>query len=98
MIKVEVIEDFNLGRFNEITNIVRKNQGENGKLYVGDRFECSEELCNYLNGGNHLGRSFIKILEVIPEKPVEKVDEPVEKPVEKPVKKITTRRRKSIIE
>ena len=94
MIKVEVIENFSLGRGNEITNIVRKNQGENGKLYVGDRFECSEELCNYLNGENHLARAFIKILEVIPEKPVEKVDEPAEKPV----KKTTTRRRKSIIE
>lgn len=97
MIKVEVIENFSLARFNEITNIVRKNQGENGKLYLGDRFDCTEELYNYLNGGNHLGRSFVKILEVIPEK---KIEEKVEKKIEedKPLKKTTTRRRRTIAE
>lgn len=94
MIKVEVVENFSLGKFDEISNIVRKNEGEDGKLYVGDTFECSEEMCKYLNGENYLNRSFVKILEVIPEKKIEKTAEAEEKPI----KKTTTRRRKSIID
>lgn len=68
MIKVEVInEDFTLERFNELKNIVRKNREEKGKLFKGDVFECSEELCDYLSGNNPLKKAVVKIIEVEPE-------------------------------
>lgn len=67
MIKVEVInEDFTLRKFNELKNIVRKGRDEKGKLFVGDTFECSEEMAKYLDGDNDLKKSFIKVIEVKP--------------------------------
>ena len=69
MIKVEVVnEDFTLERFGELKNIVRKNKEEKGKLFKGDVFECSEELCDYLSGNNPLKKAVVKIIEVEPEK------------------------------
>lgn len=68
MLRVEVIEDFNLGRFNELTNIERKGQEEQGRLYVGDRFTCTEEMAEYLLSKNSLGRAFVKLIEIIPAK------------------------------
>ena len=69
MIKVEVIEDFTLGKFNELRNLVRKNPNKNeqGWLYLGDNFECTEEMVEYLTKTNKEGRAFIKVIEVIPE-------------------------------
>lgn len=69
MIKVEVInEDFTLERFGELKNIVRKNKEEKGKLFKGDVFECSEELCDYLSGNNPLKKAVVKIIEIKPKK------------------------------
>lgn len=74
MIKVRVIEDFNLGKFNELKNIIRANcnKKEDGKLYTNDTFECTEEMAEYLTGKNALGRSFVRVIEIIPEKTEEK--------------------------
>lgn len=67
MIKVEVIEDFTLGKFNELKNIERANpnKNEDGHLYIKDRFECNEEMARYLSGENREHRSFIKTIEII---------------------------------
>ena len=68
MIKCEVIKRFSLERFGELKNIERASaKKDEGELYVGDRFECDKEIADYLNGNNIYGKSFIKILEVIPE-------------------------------
>lgn len=67
MVKVEVIETFTLGRFNELNNIQRKAHSEVGKLFVGDTFECSQELADYLTGNNALNKVVVKVIEVKPE-------------------------------
>ena len=67
MIKCEVIKEFTLERFNELQNIQRKKIDTQGKLYVGDIFECSEELAKYLTGSNEKGSVVVKVIEVIPE-------------------------------
>lgn len=101
MIKVEVIESFTLGRFNELRNIIRANKERDvaGELAVGDMFECTEDMAGYLlneknsiyltdkdGKNNPSGRAFVKKIEVIPE---EKKQEEVKE--EKPKK--TTRRK-----
>ena len=72
MIKVRVIEDFNLGKFNELKNIIRANcnKKEDGKLYTNDIFECTEEMAEYLMGKNAEKRAFVKVVEVVPEEKV----------------------------
>lgn len=70
MYKVEVIEYFTLKDFDKIKNIVRSdelNTDKVGKLFVGDTFECDEEMKNYIGGKNHLNKCFIKVLEEIVE-------------------------------
>jgi len=67
MIKVEVIEEFTLGRFDELKNIQRKSREEKGRLFVGDIFECDKELADYLLGANALKRAFVKVIRIIPE-------------------------------
>lgn len=92
MIKCEVVENFTLENFKELKNIVRKNANVDGKLYVGDIFECSEEMAKYLDGGNVLKKKVIKIIEV---KPEEKQDTEIQEMVnieEKPAKKKKTKK------
>jgi len=67
-IKCEAIKPFTLGRFDEISNIVRKSNELKGMLYTGDTFECSQDLAEYLTGKNERGNVVVKIIEVIPEK------------------------------
>lgn len=64
MIKVEVIENFTLKDFDELKNIKRKTTGQDGKLYVGDTFECSEKMAKYLTGDNLLKKVVVKVIEV----------------------------------
>jgi hypothetical protein len=88
MVKVEVInKEFTLTRFDELKNIERKSVDTYGKLYVGDKFECSQELCDYLQGNNKLKQAFVKVIEVIPEEveDVQVADTP--KPVKSKKKK-----------
>lgn len=71
MIKVEVIEEFTLDRFDEIKDtLVRKNEERNEEkhLYVDDTFECDRDLADYLMGENRFKRAFVKIIEVAPDK------------------------------
>ena len=67
MIKAKAIGEFTLQRFSELENIKRRNLVEEGKIFIGDTFECSEELAEYLNGKNPIEKSFIDIIEIIPE-------------------------------
>ena len=67
MIKVEVIENFTLERFDELKNIKRTAIEEKGKLFFGDSFECTKEMCDYLLGNNPKGKTVVKVIEVVPE-------------------------------
>lgn len=72
MIKVEVInDDFTLERFDELKNIQRKSREEKGKLFIGDTFECTKEMVDYLTGNNPLNKVVVKVIEVEPEKTIE---------------------------
>ena len=69
MIKVEVLEDFTLKDFGELKNIERGTaKNEKGKLFKYDKFECSEDMCEYLTGKNPLNRAVVKVIEVEPKK------------------------------
>lgn len=72
-IKCEAIIEFTLSKFNEITNIIRKNASKEGMLYKGDIFECTKEMAKYLTGENDKKRVVVRIIEVIPKK--EKINE-----------------------
>ena len=88
MIKVKVNENFTLGKFDELINVVRNdpNKNEYGSLYVNDTFECTQEMTDYLTGNNYTKRAFVEVIEVIPEKEVkEEVKE--EKPKKRTTKK-----------
>ena len=99
MIKVEVIEEFTLGKFDELINIQRKNKSTEGRLYKGDIFECDNKMAEYLLNEikNPANRAFVKIIEVIPEKKPQKSIDKIDKEV-KETKRQTIRktRRKSI--
>ena len=94
MIRLQALENFTLGKFDELENIIRKNpnNNENGKLYEKDIFECKQELADYLLGANSLGRAVVKIIEIIPEEKVEYLSEP-EVPIEEKPK--TTKKKKT---
>lgn len=64
MVKVEVIENFTLKKFNELKNIERKNRDEQGKLFKGDTFECSEEMARYLSGENKDKKVVVEIVSI----------------------------------
>lgn len=66
MKKCEVISYFTLKKFNELENIVRADKNNNtkdGELFVGDTFDCTEEMYEYLNGNNQYKKSFVKAAE-----------------------------------
>ena len=68
MICCEVIKDFTLEKFGELENIKRKKIDTKGKLYIGDTFECTKEMADYLMGKNLKGNVVVKVIEIIPEK------------------------------
>ena len=74
MIRVEVTEEFTLGRFNELKNIQRKGRNETGRLFRGDTFECTEEMADYLSGNNGLKKAFIKVIEILPKEDISPKD------------------------
>lgn len=92
MVKCEVIETFTLARFNELKNIERHNQNTQGKLYVGDRFECEQELAEYLTGKNPLNKVVVKVIEVKPIK--EATFTEVDKKEKKTTKKVAKSKQK----
>ena len=67
MIRVEVIEKFDLKAFNELKNIKRAGKDVQGSLFVGDTFECTEKMVDYLTGNNAIGKTVVKVIEVEPE-------------------------------
>jgi len=74
MVKVEVIEGFTLGDYQKLQNIVRKGVDIPGGLFVGDVFECDEDMAKYLTGGNKLNKVVVKVLEVIPKEDISPKD------------------------
>lgn len=66
MIKCEVLEQFSLKDFDKLKNIKRKALDVKGILYVGDTFECSKEMAEYLTGNNPLNKVVVKVIEVEP--------------------------------
>ena len=96
MIKVEVIEEFTLGKFHELRNIQRKNKNTEGRLYKEDIFECDDKMVKYLlnETKNPANRAFVKVIEVIPEKEIQKVVDKEVKETKRPTVRKT--RRKSI--
>ena len=102
MIKCEVIKEFTLERFDELKNIERKIFNTKGKLYVGDIFECTEEMAEYLTGKNEKGSIVVKVIEVKPEikilsqSPIEELEKAINVKAEitttKPKKKKTSKK------
>ena len=70
MVKLEALEDFTLRKFKDIRNIQRNdpNKNQDGWIYLGDIFDCDEDMYNYLTGQNPYQRTFVKVIEIIPEK------------------------------
>ena len=68
IIRCEAITQFTLAEFNKIKNITRKSVEKEGMLYVGDSFECSKEMAEYLTGKNDKGNVVVKVIEIIPSK------------------------------
>lgn len=64
MVKCKVIENFTLEDYNKLKNIKRKHIDKYGELYVGDQFECDEEMARYLTGKNSKSKVVIKIIEL----------------------------------
>lgn len=64
MVKCEVIEKFNLKDFAKLKNIKRVAKNVEGKLFVGDTFECDEAMADYLTGNNVLKKVVVKVIEV----------------------------------
>ena len=91
MIKCEVIEKFNLKEFAKLKNIQREAKDVEGKLFVGDTFECDEKMADYLTGNNKIGRAFVKVIEVHEEKPKEEKKEVVKEEL-KTEKKTATKK------
>ena len=91
MIKVEVLEDFNLKDFGKLKNLERKSgKGQDGKLFKRDTFECDEAMCEYLTGKNPINKAVVQVVEVIPEAKKEIKEEPkteIKKELAKPKKK-----------
>lgn len=68
MIKCKTIKEFTLKKFKELKNIERTNDVYvEGKLYVGDTFECNKDMVDYLLGDNPKNETVIEVIEVIPE-------------------------------
>ena len=98
MVKCEVTREFTLGKFDELKNIIRKNIDTYGKLYIGDIFECDEEMAKYLTGNNANEDVVVRIIEVVPEEKEKKGGETKVAEVKEEKKEVDTKQiAKSII-
>ena len=62
--KLKAIKEFTLKRFDELRDLKRNtNFAENKRIYVGDIFECDEELAEYLLGNNPLKEKVVEVIE-----------------------------------
>lgn len=91
MIKCKTIKEFTLKKFKELKNIERANDVYvEGKLYVGDTFECNKDMVDYLLGDNPKNETVIEVIEVIPEEKIKEEAKP-----KKEVKKTTKKKSKN---
>lgn len=67
MIKCEVIENFTLEKFNQLENVKKVEIRKDNEFGVGDTFECTEKMADYLTGNNALNKTVVKVIEVEPE-------------------------------
>ena len=69
MVRAEVTTEVDVGRFDEITEVIRKNAQNDtkGHLFIGDIVLCNNEIAEYLNGNNRNEESYVKIIEYIPD-------------------------------
>ena len=68
MIRVQVIEEFWFKDYDKIENTLERASIElKGRLYIGDKFKCDKEMCDYLTDNNPFGRKFVKVIEWKPE-------------------------------
>lgn len=86
MIKCKVIENFTLEKFNQLENVKKVETRKGNEFGVGDTFECTEKMADYLTGNNALNKTVVKVIEVEPEQ-VEEV-----KTEQKPKKKKTSKK------
>ena len=96
MIKCIVTEDFTLKDFAKLKNITRKARNVEGKLFIGDSFECDETMAEYLTGKNPLNKVVVNVIEVKEAKVVkEEVEEEVkqEETTEAEEQKKTTKKK-----
>lgn len=67
MIKCEVIENFTLEKFNQLENVKKVEIRKGNEFGVGDTFDCTEKMADYLTGNNALNKTVVKVIEVEPE-------------------------------
>lgn len=93
MIRCEAIEQFTLKDFDKLSNIKRKSIEVKGTLFVGDTFECDEDMVKYLTGNNEQGKTVVKVIEVEPyEVKIVDADKVEVKVIEKPKKKKSSKK------
>ena len=68
LITVECLDSFSLSAFNDIYNLKRKNiyNNQSGELYLGDVFDCDQQLADYLMGNNANGTIVVKEIKKTP--------------------------------
>ncbi len=86
MIKCKVIENFTLEKFNQLENVKKIEIRKDNEFGVGDTFDCTEKMADYLTGNNALNKTVVKVIEVEPEQ-IEEV-----KTEQKPKKKKTSKK------
>lgn len=64
MIKCKVIENFTLEKFNQLENVKKVETRKGNEFGVGDTFECTEKMADYLTGNNALNKTVVKVIEV----------------------------------
>lgn len=74
MVRLKVTEDFDLGKFDELKELVRANamNDNKGHLYINDMFLCTQEMAEYLTGNNKYKKAFAEVIEVIPDVKIDK--------------------------
>ena len=64
MIKCEVIENFTLEAFKQLTNVKKVEKRKENEFCIGDIFECTEKMADYLTGNNALNKKVVRIIEI----------------------------------
>lgn len=86
MVRLRVQDKFTLKDYAKVYAIKKQSKQED-EFIEGDIIECDNNMAKYLDGDNPLNKSFVKIIEVIPDE-VETKEEPVKKVAKKRNKKL----------